>query len=63
MTINVLRFTTYCFLLDRFKKHNFKEFSGILESFWRILDMSKRILELLVWEIPERILDDFSGIM
>ena len=47
MTINVLRFTTYCFLLDRFKKQNFKEFSGILESFWRILDMSKRILELL----------------
>ena len=27
------------------KKENFWEFSGILERFWRILDISKRILE------------------
>ena len=48
MTINdVLRLTTHCFLLFRYKKRNLEEFSGILESFWRILDISKRILELL----------------
>ena len=50
MTINdVLRFTTHFFLLHRYIGYKKRKF---LENF-----------RAFVWEIPERILDDFSGIM
>jgi len=39
-----------------------KEFLGILESFWRILDISKRILELFSGKFRDE-LGHISGIM
>ena len=45
------------------KAQIFKEFLGILESFWRIVDISKRILEVFFGEITERILCHISRIM
>ena len=45
------------------ERHFFWEFPGILESFWRILDISKIIFQIFFPEIPEIIFGHISGIM
>ena len=44
------------------KAEIFNEFMGILERFWRIFDISKRILELFSGKFRNE-LGDISGIM